>query len=107
MGMFFIMLLTCLGIGLIEASVEAREADRFVTNAVARIEAGDYSEKVIDAVRDEARQKSEKQGRKFDFDVTIVQNDNRETYGTATLIYEYRLAIIGMRQTHTITADIR
>ena len=54
-GLFFFMLLTCMGVSLIASSIQAANANRALLGYVERIENSNYSDRVIDACKDDAK----------------------------------------------------
>lgn len=101
LGMFFLLILSFTGVGLIEASIDARKADSFLSEAVELIEAGHYRDAVIDACASDAK------SRGYELDIDIVENERGECFGTAKLSYSYRVPLLGLSQEHMAVADIR
>lgn len=101
LGIFFLMIISCTGIGVIEASIEARNADSFLSESVSSIEAGHYNRQVISACMADAI------SRGYLLDVDISGNDAGECCGRARLSYHYRVPILGLQQTHEVIEDIR
>ncbi len=101
LGVFFLMLISFTGIGVIEASIEARKADTFLTESVSDIEAGHYNQYVISACRADAADRG------YRLDVDIVGNDVGEYCGRARLSYQYEVPFLGLKQTHEVMAPIR
>ncbi len=101
LGIFFLMVISFTGIGVIEASIEARNADTFLSESVSSIEAGHYNRQVISACMTDA------DSRGYQLDVEIVGNDVGECCGRARLLYQYRVPVLGLRQTHEVVEDIR
>lgn len=101
LGMFFLLVLSFTGVGLIEASFDARKADSFLSESVGMIEAGHYRKTVVDACKSDAK------SRGYELDVDVVENEQGECFGKATLSYCYRVPILGLEQEHEVVADIR
>ena len=101
LGIFFLMIISFAGIGVIEASIEARNADAFLSESVSDIEAGHYNSQVILACKEDAA------SRGYQLDVSIVGNDVGECCGRAKLWYQYRVPVLGLKQTHEVVEDIR
>ncbi len=101
LGVFFLVILSCTGIGLLEASIEARGADSYLSRVVSQVEAGHYSEQVIKAAKSDAR------ARGYELEIELDENDRGECCGIARLTYVYRVPLLGLSQSHVACADIR
>ena len=105
MSIFFCLCTVILSVGFISASINARNADMFLSDAVAKIENSNYSSSVIAAVEADAKEHSPE----YDIQVNVYQakNDATKKYGTATLKYHYRIGFISLDELHELHADIR
>ena len=101
LGIFFLLMLCCTGIGLVEASIEARGADSYLSRVVSQIEAGHYSSRVISDCKTDAT------SRGYELKVDIHKNDTGECCGIASLTYRYNVPLLGLSQKHVALADIR
>ncbi|MBR1630023.1 MAG: hypothetical protein IJ679_12295 [Lachnospiraceae bacterium] len=101
LGVFFLLVLSCTGIGLVEASIDARSADSYLSSVVSQIESGHYSTSVVSACKKDA------ESRGYELNVDIQENTLGECFGTAELTYVYQVSFLGLKQTHIATADIR
>ncbi len=100
---FFLLLLLFLGANLISASIDARNAQSCLSDAVSDIEASNCAASVI----------SEWQQRATDHDYNLAvtsithSGTSEKRYATATLTYEYKLPLINFVDEHTLVAFIR
>lgn len=104
-GVFFLLLLTALGVSLIASSIQANNADRALLAYVERIENSNYSEEVIDACKADATAQF---GNGRDDMLTVVtgtQNGKKHiSYGRATLNYSFRIPVIGFNTRHSVSS---
>ena len=101
LGIFFLLMLSCTGIGLVEASIDARGADSFLSSAVSQIEAAHYSRNVISDCQTDAL------SRGYRLEVDLSENDVGEYCGVAQLTYVYHVPLLGLSQTHVARENIR
>ncbi len=99
---FFLLLLLFLGANLISASIDARNAQCCLADAVADIEASNCAATVISAWEQKAAD--------YDYALAVTavtQSDTSEKrYATATLTYQYTLPLINFADEHILTAQI-
>lgn len=102
-GLFFSMVLLILGIGMIAASVNARNATSFAADCTARIENSDFSESVIETCRREA----EERGYKLTVEIMAQEAKPENKFGSLSLEYPFRIPLIGVGQQNVIEHSIR
>ena len=102
-GIFFLTALTFLGIGIISASMDGRNADSFAADCVTKIENSNYASSVIDECKKDAAR------RRYQLDVTVYpkQGDISDKYGALMLEYYYQIPILGIDDMHYIYSDLR
>lgn len=93
--------LTFLGLGLLSASIDARNAQLYATSISDRIRSGDYADEVIESCEQEARQ----QGYAVDTQV-YRSSDGCYKYGVLTLEYKYQVPILDVLEAKCITIDL-
>ena len=101
LGIFFLLILSFTGIGLIEASLYARLADSYLSKTVSRIEASHFSQKVKTACIEDAKKRG------YKLELKLSKNDADEYYGTAYLEYVYEVPMLGLSQKNIATEEIR
>lgn len=102
-GLFFTMLLLILGIGMIAASVNARNAASFAADCTAQIENSDFSESVIESCGEEA----EDRGYKLTVEVMSQETKPENKFGSLQLEYPFRIPLIGVGQQNVVVHSIR
>lgn len=102
-GLFFSLLIVYLGVGLISASVEARNADSFAADCVAKIENSNYASEVIKACKEDAKAL----GYELKIETFQTEGSKKQAYGILDLTYRYAIPIIGLNKEQYICADIR
>lgn len=104
-GIFFLVLLTCIGISIIGSSIRSTKASEALLSYVSRIENSNYSQDVIDSCRADARKQFGEDGQEALEVVSVAQRGHSyPSYGRATLNYTYRIPMIGYDSHHTISS---
>ncbi len=102
-GFFFFLLLLFLGANLIFASIDARNAQSCLADAVSEIAASNCAGSVIDAWEESAAAHG----------YTLVVSDithadtSEKRYATAALTYTYRIPLLAFSDEHILRAQIR
>lgn len=102
-GLFFSLILLILGIGIIAASVNARNAGAFAADCTTQIENSDFSDLVIADCRAEA----EKRGYTLTVEVKEQPENSGNKFGRLILAYPFQIPLIGVRQQNTVENSIR
>lgn len=102
LGCFLLLLLTFSGYGLFSAAIDARNADAFLSDCVTRIESSDYAPSVISACQEDANQA----GYELSVNGYKAQGSNRNTYGQATLLYEFKVPLLQIATERTVKTDL-
>ena len=98
LGVFFLLTMMFLGVGLIGAAIDAGKAENFAT----RISNSNFSESVIQACKEDAAAEG------YQCQVELVRPSDRQrpTYGTLTLTYPFRIPLLSFETRETVTEDI-
>ena len=97
-GVFFSLLVTFLGVGVLSAAMDAQGAYRFLGDCGGRLGASNQSGEGAEAWMDDAA------ARGCVLEVAAYGEGDR--YGRATLTYEINVPILGMSQTLEIGKDL-
>lgn len=102
-GLFFSLVIVYLGVGIISASIDARNADSFAADCITRIENSNYASEVVEACKQDAKILG------YELEIATFQagNSGKTAYGILDLKYRYAIPIIGMNKEQSICADIR
>lgn len=102
-GLFFSLVLLILGIGMIAASVNARNATAFAAECASRIENSDFADSVVQECEQEAAEKG------YVLEVEISGREDRPEvkFGSLSLEYPFRIPLIGVEQQNVVEAGIR
>lgn len=104
-GVFFLVMLTCLGISIIGSSIRSTKASEALLSYVSRIENSNYSDEVIASCRKDAKEQFGEDGEEALDVVTLPQEGHSHTsYCRATLNYRYRIPLIGYDVKHSISS---
>ena len=102
-GFFFFLLVLFLGANLISASIDARNAQSCLADAVSEISASNCADAVI--------REWEEQAAEYDYRLDVSDIAHADTsekrYATATLTYTYRIPLINYTDEHILYAQIR
>ncbi len=101
LGIFFLLVLSFAGVGLVEASIDSRSADSYLSRTVALIESSHYSNDFIKQRENDAKEKG------YRLSVELYENELGECTGSASLKYKYNVSLLGLSQERTIRAEIR
>ena len=120
LSMFFIIILMILGIGVVNASIDGRNADSYLSSVVDQIEASNFSTRVIESqfdntaalsINDEKTAfigKSKEGGYKMTINVYRSSDNRTVKYGTCSISYNFSIPFLGKVGTaRTLTKDIR
>lgn len=104
-GIFFTLLLAFIGISLISASVDARNAQAYMSEAVSEIASSNCATSAVSYYKDHAAEVDPT----YEFDVTgkTKSSSSERYYATATLSYDYTIPILGMKKEKVIVSEIR
>lgn len=102
-GIFFILLLASVGVGLISSSIDARNADLYLANCVTQIQNSNFASSVIS----ECKRNALEEGYVLTVNTASSANDTTKKYARLDLKYNYSIPVIGLERKHTLTADIR
>ena len=104
-GVFFTLILTFIGISLLSSSMDARNAQAYMSEAVAEISASNCSTSTINyyETQDTTVDSS------YEFTVTNrTKSSTSEHYvATATLKYDFTIPLLGMSKEKVIVTQIR
>lgn len=104
-GIFFLVVLTCMGVSIIGSSIRSTKADEALLSYVSRIENSNYSQEVIDSCKADARQQFGEESTDALEVVSVSQKGHSyPSYGRATLNYTYRIPLIGYNARHSISS---
>lgn len=101
LGVFFIMLISTLGISLMSAAIFSRNINSFASDSEYRIENSHFSDSVIENLKKEAEAKH----CKLIVEKNISSGDGR-AYGRMTLEYPYEIKLLGINTTKKIVRDL-
>jgi len=106
-GMFFLIVLTCMGVSIIASSIRSTKASEALMSYVSRIENSNYSDEVIISCKADAKQQfGEDGGEALDVISVSQKGHSYPSYGRATLNYTYRIPLIGYASRHSISSVI-
>lgn len=104
-GIFFLVVLTCLGVSIIGSSIRSTKASEALLSYVSRIENSNYADDVIDSCRSDAQKQFGEEGQEALEVVSMAQEGHSyPSYGRATLNYTYRIPLIGYDTKHSISS---
>ncbi len=101
-SVFLLLFLLLTGIGVTKMTMNTGRAERFASDAAVRISNSNYSEKVINNCKNDAK--------KLDYDLQVdlvyEKGTKRVEYGALTLNFYVEIPLINIRQRHSVEADI-
>lgn len=104
-GIFFLVVLTCLGVSIIGSSIRSTKASEALLSYVSRIENSNYSREVIESCQSDAKEQFGENGQEALEVVSVPQKGHSyPSYGRATLNYTYRIPLIGYDSKHHISS---
>lgn len=102
-SIFFLLLLLFLGANLISASIDARNAQALLADAVSEIEAANCAAPVIGEWREIAAA--------HDYTLAVSNITHSDTsekrFATATLTYQYTIPLLSFTEEHVLRAQVR
>jgi len=100
---FCSLIIAYLIMGVLSASIGSREASTYIDTAVETIQASNYSEDVIQNVKESAAQHG------YSMDVTVYEQQGNETekYGYVELTYHFTIPLVGYKNEHVLSQYIR
>lgn len=101
-GVILIAFMAVLSAAYITASLNTQSAQRYHSAVVAEVEAGDFSEQVIEICKENALENGY-----ADLAVDLMAGDNYEKYARVTLIYHYTIPILDLFLEHEIVGYAR
>ena len=100
MGIFFMMLLTFLGLGLLSAAIDTRNAELYASNVAQMIRCGNYAEDLVTLCEEEAKADG------YIVDARVYRSeDGYRKYGVLTLDYEYEIPFLRLMEAKTIQME--
>lgn len=100
-GMTCIVLLAFLGVGILLASIDAKNADSFAADCVTKIENSNYSNSVIEACKIDAV------GLGYELTVNTYDDSMGNQVGDLSLKYTYSLPIFNILDERFVVAYMR
>lgn len=101
LGVFFIALITAVGISLLSASIYSRKMNSFATDIEKRVENSFFAPDVISSLQEAAKEN----GCTLKIESGVSSGDGRK-YGRMTLEYPYEIKILGIKKTEKIERDL-
>ncbi|CUX20714.1 hypothetical protein [Clostridium sp. C105KSO13] len=102
MGMIMIAFMAVLSTAYIIASLNTQKAQNYHSTVVAEVEAGDFSETVIQSCKKKARENGYK-----DLAIELLTSIENEKYAKVTLTYDYTLPVLNLFLEHQIAGYAR
>lgn len=102
LGVFFLLLISFLGLSLVHASMNARDADTFLSASAKQISNSNYAPTVIETCKEEARQK----GYRLSMETVQPKDRDRPVYGKLKLRYDFTVPILSFREERVIEEDL-
>jgi hypothetical protein len=97
LGIFFLFLVTVVGLGINMAQVETSAAQRYYSDTVAEIKNSNFNTKVMDACKEQAANNG------YSLAIRpINDSENNVNMAEVTLQYPYRIGIFALDQTKQI-----
>ena len=103
LGLFFTVLISAVGVGILSASIDARAAEEQLGRYCREIENSNFSEKVIEACCRDAKDAD----RLLSVNIGKRPGEDVYSYGTCALTYELRIPVIGIKRRMTVTSPLR
>ncbi len=101
MGVFFSMILVFLGVGIISASMEGRNANTFASECTTRISNSGFSQAVIEVCKRDAKRNG------YELQVwTRQENTAMMPTGEILLTYHNQIPLLGLEQEHQVRGII-
>ena len=102
MGMIMIAFMAVLSTAYIIASLNTQKAQNYHSTVVSEVEAGDFSEVVIQSCKKKALENGYK-----DLTIEPLMNVENEKYAKVTLTYNYTLPVLNLFLEHQIAGYAR
>ncbi|MCR5546493.1 MAG: hypothetical protein K6F30_08475 [Lachnospiraceae bacterium] len=100
-GIFILLLLTSVSVGLIGATICANTADQYYSKATKKISVSNFSIDVIEECKKEAKERG------YVLEVTSSEvNDTGKRVGQGKLLYDFKVPIIGIHKQYKIESNI-
>lgn len=103
LGVFFLVLLSITGMGILSASIDSRAAEDAMSRYCESIESSCFDPKVIKACCDDAAASS----RTLKVEVRSRAGEEIPSYGWAILTYDYKVPALGLCRKTVIRSDLR
>ncbi len=102
MGLMLMVLLMCIGLGIIGVSIDARNADDFANDCVMRIQASNYNSAVVaDCIA-----KANSMNYELNVDITSIDEGYKSAQGQIELKYRVKIPILGIDTKKTINQSL-
>lgn len=102
MGMILIAFMAVLSAAYITASLNTQSAQNYHSAVIAEIEAGDFSEEVIQSCRTKATENGYE-----NLNVELMSGEKEKRYAKVTLIYSYTMPLLDLLLEHQIVGYAR
>lgn len=102
LGLFLLLFMLFLGLGILKASMDSRKADNFASDSARKIMNSNFSQTVINGCREDAR----KEGYELTVDLVRPREGHRPRYGTLTLKYQFRVPLLSFEKEQQLTEDL-
>ena len=103
LGVFLMLSITVLGVGILTASLSTRAAGTYMESCVTEIENSNFAPEVIAACEMEAARR----GYKLSVYPKAQNGSAHTTYAALELSYEFSIPVIGLNRRQTLFADAR
>ena len=104
MGLFLILIITFVGVGVVSTSVDAAHAEQYAANIANYVESSNYSEDVINKCKLAANKK----GYTVEINLYDTDNDTWNDMAEINLRYKYSIQILNVKGSyHTAKAYSR
>lgn len=92
-GIFFVVLISVLGIGLIYTSIVSRNANNIANDYVSKIKNSNLSQSVIDTCIKEINDSDSVYDK---LEVNVISDKDNKKSGNLIFTYDYRIPILGL-----------
>lgn len=101
LGVFFIILITAIGVSLMSTAVYSRKMNSFASDTEYRIENSHFADGVIESTKKDA----ENLGCTLSVEKDVSSGDGR-AYGRMVIEYPYVIKLLGIKKTKRIERDL-
>ena len=103
LGIFFLVILLILGMGVIASSIDSTAAERALSDYSRRIEDSYFDPDVMECCRQDAADHD----RQLEIKTYRREGESEDSYGWARLTYEISIPVIGYTDTRSLVTDLR